>query len=264
MPQPVKLAKAEMHELKADFTAEADQKYRVKVQFNPESLKVSFANQIAAPPGGGDQRGSPGMLFVGAGTTKLAVQLWFDVNGEMPEGKPAVNDVRKLTQEIAYFITPTATPRDRNKFVPPAVRFLWGSFQFDGIMESLEESLEFFAEDGRPLRASVSFGLTQQKIQRFTINDTGAQPGTNRPGGAAPGTQPLTPAPAGSNVQKMADSQGTGGNWQGIAEANSIENPRFPDPGQLINMNISTPNVQVSADIAGVSVGFSTPSVRLG
>src|SRR5207244_8639058 len=108
--------------------------------------------------------------------------------------------------------TPQETSDSPPKFVPPVVRFLWGSFQFDGIMESLEESLEFFSDDGRPMRASVSLALTQQKIQKFVIKDTGAQPGTNRPGRAAPGTQPLTQAPAGSSGQGRGATQGKGCN----------------------------------------------------
>ena len=51
----------------------------VTVQFNPETLKVTFANQIVQGSGAGDQRGSPARQFVGAGTTKLSLQLWFDV-----------------------------------------------------------------------------------------------------------------------------------------------------------------------------------------
>jgi hypothetical protein len=200
-------------------------------------LKVSFANQIQQPSGAGDQSGSPARQFVGAGTTKLALQLWFDVTqpipeGAAPEGDTNVTDVRKLTQEVAYFITPK---EEGKKFVPPAVRFLWGSFQFDGIMESLEESLEFFSPDGKPLRASMSINITQQKITKFAFRDTGSQPGA----GAAPaaGTTPLTQAPAGSTLQGLADGQGKGNNWQSIALANGIENPRMLQPGQMIDMN---------------------------
>jgi hypothetical protein len=260
MPVPVKLAKAELRQLDAEFRNEISRENWMKVQFNPESLKVSFANQISAPSGGGDQRGTPKMQFVGAGTTKLALQLWFDINAEMPESEQAVNDVRKLTQRVAYFITPTQTTDNPPKFVPPIVRFLWGSFQFDGIMESMEESLEFFSDDGRPMRAGVTLNLTQQKIQRFVIRDTGAQPGTNRPGGAAPGTQSLTPAPAGASVQGLADSQGKGSQWQGIAAANGIENPRLLQPGQLLNMNISasTPTFNAPTFSAAVGVSAST------
>jgi hypothetical protein len=132
MPDSVKLEKAELRQLDADFKNEINPDKTCKVQFNPESLKVSFANQIQTPQGAGDQKGTPARQFVGAGTTKLTLQLWFDVTQPSSDGKPQESDVRKLTEKVAYFITPT---EDGKKFVPPAVRFVWGSFQFDGLME---------------------------------------------------------------------------------------------------------------------------------
>ena len=151
MPDSQKLEKAELRELDAEFKNEINTDKKCQVQFNPETLKVSFANQVATPSGAGDQQGTPARQFVGAGTTKLSLQLWFDVSAPMPPEQKKEQDVRKLTAKVAYFITPKP---EGDKFVPPAVRFIWGSFQFDGIMESMEESLEFFSSDGRPLRAS--------------------------------------------------------------------------------------------------------------
>ena len=229
MPDSQKLEKAELRELDAEFKNEINPDKKCQVQFNPETLKVSFANQVATPSGAGDQSGTPARQFVGAGTTKLSLQLWFDVSAPMPPGQQKEQDVRKLTAKVAYFITPKP---EGDKFVPPAVRFIWGSFQFDGIMESMEESLEFFSSDGRPLRASVTVNLSQQKITEFTFRATSG-PGAT----ATPGTRPLTPAPAGSSVQSIADSQGKGDNWQDIAAANNIENPRLLQPGQLIDVN---------------------------
>lgn len=244
MAGPAHLAKAELHELQANSAEELPGGQKVQVQFNPETLKVSFANQVVTPSGGGDQRGTPSMQFVGAGTTKLSVQIWFDVNAPQAEGEAAVDDVRKLTQKVAYFITPRQDDKDKNKFIPPSTRFLWGSFQFDGIMDSLEESLEFFSSEGKPLRASATFSLSQQKIQKFVFRDTPAPPGGGGAGGAAAGTTPLTPAPAGSTLQGMAANAGLGPNWQAIASANGIENPRLLQPGQLINLDV---NIAVSS-----------------
>jgi len=245
MPDPLKLEKAELREVDADFKNEINPDKNCKVQFNPESLKVSFANQVATPSGAGDQKGTPARQFVGAGTTKLSLQLWFDVSAPMPIGETVEDDVRKLTGKVAYFITPK---QEGKKFVPPAVRFMWGSFQFDGIMESLEESLEFFSNDGRPLRASVTINLTQQKITEFVFRPLDG-PGASD----SPGTRPLTEAPAGSNVQKEADKQGKGDKWQDIAAANNIENPRMLQPGQLLDMNAG-----VGAGIGGgLSFGAS-------
>lgn len=238
MPETQRLEKAEIRQLDAKFENEINSDKSVKVQFNPESLKVSFANQIVQPSGAGDQSGPAARQFVGAGTTKLSLQLWFDVTALAADGDnkdesgKAITDVRKLTQKVAYFITPQP---EGDKFVPPAVRFIWGSFQFDGMMDSLDESLEWFSNEGVPLRASMSLNLSQQKITKFTFRDT-RQPGAAG-GAAAPGTRPLTQAPAGSTLQGLAASQGKGDNWQAIAQANGVENPRLLTPGQLIDLN---------------------------
>lgn len=249
MPDVPQLAKAELRELDAKFTKTINNDKATKVQFNPDSLKVSFANQVASPSGSGDQNGPQARQFVGAGTTKLSVTLYFDVMGELPQGLAPVNDVRKLTERVAYFITPIGEPKaNPKKFIPPAVRFIWGSFQFDGIMESMEETLELFSFEGRPLRASVAIALTHQKITAFTFNAANDPPATTRRGGPAPGTSPVTEAPAGSSVQSLAANQpsgGSGADWQSIAQANGIENPRMLKPGQLIDLNPPNINVQI-------------------
>ncbi len=260
MPDVASLAKAELRELDADFKNEVQPNNRTKVQFNPDSLKVSFANQIATPSGSGDQNGPQAHQFVGAGTTKLALTLYFDVNSELPQGLPEVNDVRQLTQLVAYFITPKGEPENKpKKYIPPSVRFIWGTFQFEGIMESMEETLDLFSFEGRPLRATVAIAITQQKITKFGFNQEPVPdpPAATRRGGNAPGTSPLSEAPAGSSLQSMAANQsgGSGADWQSIASANGIENPRFLSPGQLIDLN--PPSISVGQDTGGVSIGIS-------
>jgi hypothetical protein len=215
------LAKAQLQKLDAKFATAIEEDTWVTVQFNPETLKVSYANQIAQPEGGGDKRGAQAQLFVGSGTTKMTCQLWFDVSAPQSAQKTphaTVDDVRALTNRVSFFITPT---EENKKFVPPAVRFLWGSFQFDGVMEAVEESLEFFSPEGKPLRASVSITLTQQKIMVFPPVPPGGAPAT--------GTKPTTPVPSGKSVQQVA-----GPNWQSTAARNGIENPRRPPPGQRL------------------------------
>lgn len=203
------------------------------VQFNPETLKVSYANQIVDPPAGsGSQKdGTASRQFVGAGNTKLSLQLWFDINAPMPGDQPSVDDVRRLTQQVTALMNPTVSTKDKTKFMPPIVRFEWGSFKFDGIIDSLDESLEFFSESGVPLRASMSLAMSQQKILFVAFEGAG----TGRQRGAT-GTAPLATATSGSTVQGMADAAGKGGSWQGIASAAGIENPRMLRPGQLIDL----------------------------
>jgi hypothetical protein len=269
--EQLKLEKAVLKEMDADFKNPLPGGPTVQVQFNPETLKVSFANQVVQPQGGGDQRGQQARQFVGAGTTKLTLQLWFDVTARpLPPGKESISDVRELTKEVAYFITPK--PNDQAgggapkggggaagqppPMIPPAVRFIWGSFQFDGMMDSLEETLEFWSGDGRPLRASLGLALSQQKIT-FAFSDK-ARGGSGPGAPSTPGTSPLAQAPAGATLQGLAVGAGVGADWQSIAAANGIENPRLLAPGQLIDLNLRAPQIGVSqADVSvGLSVGF--------
>lgn len=241
MEDAVKVERAQLMALKSDGTPDPAKKDKtVHVQFNPETLKVSYANQIKSD---GAQQGTSSTLYVGQGTTKMSVQLWFDVTAPLHEEfteYKGVKDVRKLTEMVSYFIKPTDIEvkdkdgKSETRYLPPAVRFIWGSFQFDGIMETMEESLEFFSPEGVPLRASVSLGLSQQKIEFSFNKDFKGQPGI----GAPPGTTPLAEAPSGSSLQKLAAGLGKAEDWQRIARNNGIENPRLLSPGQLIDMNI--------------------------
>ena len=292
------VVRAELQELKDDLSEVLSGGKRVPVQFNPESLKLSYANQIqaqnngssSAPPsrrpgrGGANQsQGTPAQQFVGAGTTKLAVQLWFDVSAATA-APFMVDDVRRLTAEVLYFMKPKdpgAGARDASQRIPPGVRFSWGSFLFDGIVESLEENIEFFSPEGKALRASITLNLIQQNILVPAFEGTGAVT-RNKAGAAAPGTTPLASARNGQSLQQMSDSPLGGGRgallgggglrgglsgrlsvggglsgrlsvgggaafnaggWQRIAVANGIENPRALAPGQLINLSAQRPRI---------------------
>ena len=240
----VALARAELRQLDARLTGEVPGGQRALLQFNPESLKVSFANQLQTPTGTGDRSGTPARQFVGAGTTKLSLTVVFDVTQPLAEGEAAVDDVRRLTQKVAFFITPQEVPaqgQQAPQHLPPGVRFLWGSFQFDGLMDSLEESLDFFSAEGKPLRATLTLALSQQRITRFAFAAPNAAPRPAGAGGAgaAPGVQPLTAAPAGATVQGLAAAAGRADDRQAIARANAIENPRRLAPGQLLDLDVS-------------------------
>lgn len=242
MPEPAKIAKAYLVQLDNAQTPQEKPDTKLEVQFNPETLKVSYSNQIVQPnnpsgqTGPGQNASNPpvkaGTQYVGKGSTKLAVQLLFDVTGHLSETSQSVakGDVRNLTKKVVELITPKAgDTQDPSAMVPPKVRFSWGSFRFEGIVESLEESLEFFSPEGRPLRASLLLSLVQQEIKFFDLQGAGSP---------SPGTRPQTQAPAGISLQGLADAAGLGGNWQQIASANGIENPRQLEPGQLVDLSL--------------------------
>jgi len=236
MPKPAQLTKAQLVEMAANLKDTAPGATPINVQFNPETLKVTYSNQLVASDNQTAQTGSAAMQHVGKGTTKLAVQLLFDVTHPTASEANA-KDVCDLTKQVIYFITPN-NKLDPGKYVIPGVRFQWGTFSFTGVMESLEESLELFSNDGKPLRASLSIGLTQQEIVAFEPGQGVTLPATAATSSSKPaGTVPLTSATSGATLQSLADTSGSGNDWQDIAAANGIENPRLLDAGQLIDVN---------------------------
>jgi hypothetical protein len=225
VPEPATLAKARLVQIQlGDHDApsrETAPDATVTVQFNPETLKVVYSNTMQ----GGDQSGGGAIQFVSKSTTKLSVELWFDSSATTD-----VDDVRRLTKKVNHFITPV--PQGQGK-APPAVRFTWGSFLFEGVMDSMDETLELFSADGRPLRAKVSIGITSQEIQ---FHD----PQAPSSGGSQPGTTPRRQARQGDSLQQMmgrGSGRGSGAEgWQAIAAANGIENPRSLPAGSFIDL----------------------------
>jgi hypothetical protein len=249
MPDPVNLEKAELRELDDHGQLTSDKSNWVKVQFNPETLRISYSNAVTPPstpptkpaPAEG-QSGNSALQFTGRGATKLSVQLWFDVTalgaagsgtsgvGGGAEGGAAVDDVQQITEKVVYFVTPQ---KATNK--SPSVSFVWGSFKFDGIMESLDQSLEYFDPCGKPLRASLSIGLSRQEVIS-TYNPT-SEGKAGSSDASTPGTKPMTRVKSGDTLPGLFARKGLGSDWQSIAELHNIENARQLVPGQLIDLS---------------------------
>jgi hypothetical protein len=144
-------------------------------------------------------------------------------------------------------MNPQPSDQDRSRLAPPGVRFQWGSFLFDGMVDGIEQSLEFFSPDGKPLRANISLNLSQQKILVTEFKGDGRVP-------QKPGQKPLGSARAGDSVQSMASRAGKS-DWQSIAAANAIDDPLRLSAGALIDLNAG---VSISGGIslgAGLSTG---------
>jgi hypothetical protein len=213
MPKPMRITKAFLQEItwnKDGMVASEGRK--LDVQFNPETLKVAFSNQIA----GDNNNGGSAIQFASRGTTKLSFDLWFDVTARQPDGAPPRDDVRKFTKEVADFMKTTKGTGKDAKFTPPGCRFQWGTFLFEGVVESINENLEFFSEQGKPLRASVAVSLVKQDVE-VTFAPSG-------PAGAA-GTQPQQKAQTGDSVQAMSAREGRPEEWQERARQNGVEDP---------------------------------------
>jgi hypothetical protein len=245
VPEPATIAKAklvqiELGDQRAD-SRETSTDPTLVVPFNPETLKIVYSNTIQ----GGDQSGGGAMQFTNKSSTKLSVELWFDVSATK-DG----DDVRRLTKKVNHFITPVSRKKGKPP-LPPPVRFSWGSFLFEGVMDSMDETLEFFSADGRPLRAKVSISITSQEIQFH-------EPEGPSSGGGLPGTSPRQQARQGDSLQQMMGRDSPRGigaeGWQAVAAANGIENPRRLDTGSFVDLNARPAQV----GIPGVRAGART------
>jgi hypothetical protein len=210
----------------------------VEAQFNPETLKVSYRNENK----GGDQPSGSSRQYVGSASSKMQVELLFDTTAQG-------TDVRLMTEKVAYFLLPkTPGGTDRR---PPCVRFEWGTFVFEGVVESLDETLDYFSEGGVPLRATLALNLARDALVLVFGQPGQAGTGTAAPAGALPGTAPLATSRPGDSVQSMTARQGNSSNWKSIAAANNIDDPLHLQAGALLDLNVSAG----AAAGGGISIG---------
>jgi phage tail-like protein len=145
-PEPV--VKAQLRELDASFEREINKPRWVTVQVNPDELRTSFSHELGP-------------------STRLDLRLGFDVGAPGAAGSRAPDDVRRLTEKVAYFAAPRKGRGGAQ--VRPAVRLAWGTFQFDGHVEALEETIDAFSPDGRPLRATLALSLARGQIGPYAF-----------------------------------------------------------------------------------------------
>src|SRR5262245_36883067 len=102
------------------------------VQFNPSSLKLTISNTIQD-----DQPGSTALQNVRKSATKLDLELLFDTT-------ETGADVRTDTSVLKQMGRPAGTQNP----ALPMVTFAWGLFSFTGVIDSLQETIDFFSADG--------------------------------------------------------------------------------------------------------------------
>lgn len=179
---------------KAFFTL-TTQGTRIPVDFNPVTLQLTVQNQVKA-------EGESTVQHVSSSSAKLELELIFDTTG-------TGEDVRKRTQEIEQMMSSNASTK-----LLPQVKFEWGAFVFEGVVDSFKQTLEFFARSGIPLRAVVGLSLSQPqyKFERQQFDRTSNVGDTLD----VPDGDPFSLAAAGGDPSAA----------RGIASANGLESLR--------------------------------------
>ncbi|MEK9766316.1 MAG: hypothetical protein VW274_07535 [Thalassolituus sp.] len=231
-----------------------DMNNAIDVQFNPVSLKVNLANTLKA----NERDGSSGAAqYVDKSSSTLTLDLMFDTTrsdedagDDFAEG----SDVRDLTRRIAEtFIKPEETSDNKMK-APKRCLFQWGSFEFIGMVESYDETLEYFSPQGRPLRAKLALKLKEDRFQfrqrSSGVSDANPAMPTLSPTGQSEDAQPK---PGQEDSPVPGPSEGDN-NWRDTSDYNGIENPRMPGVSTLAT---PTKGCKPSGGLsAGVSAGF--------
>lgn len=247
MPQqPPKIAKATLTALPNGAP--------VTVHFNPASLVYSVENSVAQQSGGPKK-----VQYVAQFSGKLSMDLQFDTTD-------TGSDVRLDTNKVALFMqaSANATAAAQNAAppsangnssgpppkAPPVLMFQWGTYQFQGIMDSFKETIDFFSADGVALRALVSIALSRQD----KVFDEGA----DLSGPSSAGS--LVPSSSGDSALSMATRGGDPGATRQLAAANGLESLRFTNGASMQvggGVRFNPPAAFVTAPTASAGTGLS-------
>ncbi|WP_327134188.1 hypothetical protein OG311_29845 [Streptomyces sp. NBC_01343] len=239
---------------------EADGSRPLAVQFNPATLRISRNNNVDR--GGATTKNQKVQHPAQEGST-LAFDLEFDTAEQRGGGQYV--DVRRWTALVRQFVEPPAKSTDP----PPAVRFVWGTLRYNGIVTQVTEELDHFAPDGTPLRAKVGVTIVEQNFA-YQAHDEG--PGTrdartateagDRRTGAAPGTagtsrpRQVVQAREGESAQQLLSRLGLDpAAWRGAMSG--LDSPLTLAAGAAVQLG-----AEVSAGFAatagtGLSAGFA-------
>lgn len=229
----------------------------ITVDFNPASLVYSVENTIQQQSAGPKK-----VQYVAQLSGKLTMDLQFDTTGSGA-------DVRTETNKVAQFMQPsgnasaaaqTAAAQMQNDNqpgpppkAPPVLLFQWGSYQFQGIMDSFKETIDFFSSEGVALRALVSIQLSRQDL----VFDEGTQFKSTA------SQTSLAPSSSSDSALSMATRGGDPNAMRQLGSDNGLDSLRFTDGASLevsagVQLNPPAAFVTASASAGlGLSAGIS-------
>lgn len=242
------LKKATLFELNPDGSLKHPN--GTEVQFNPATMRLQISNATE----GGESRGRQVRQHLGKSSTTLTLDLIFDTADEGTTATP--RSVRDRTAIIEKYVLPAST--GEKKEAPPQLRFQWGPFILNGVVDSVNIDIDHFAADGTPLRAKVSLSLKEQDSKYLfpatTNPQTPPEPGQPPAGQPGSGTGTSTQSAAAIGGESAADFAARMGldpsSWRGLDIGASAS--LSLDAGLEVGFSA---DLSVSAGL-GVTVGF--------
>src|SRR5882762_964344 len=243
-PAPMQPFRDEVHVAPATFTpfdaqGNSRPKDRITVHFNPASLQLQLTNSL-------DDKGGKTTEHVKTSSAKLTMDLIFDTTDTL-------KDVREDTQRLVNEMTPK-----KNTITP--LLFEWGTFTFNGIIETYKETLDFFSATGVPLRASVNLTLSHRDLAFGDEKETGAarKKLDRKVSGEDEPVETKAPPPGAgvTTVAKNGDTNGAEDTGRDLAADNGFESMRFPEGPLVVSPGVTLgPPVAFAAGGAGIAAG---------
>jgi hypothetical protein len=200
------------------------QRDQIDVHFNPVSLQYVITNTLKDKGTGNKKK-----QYVSQSTGKLTMELIFDTTD-------TGQDVRVTTEKIGKFMEP-----DTEK-IPPVVQFEWGTYKFKGMVESYKETIDFFAPNGVPLRASVNLTMSRQdNVFESTDGSSGFTPDADLqlddvelPPASGPDGDNAGSGGGAQSASGVASRAGDPRAARALAAANNLESMRFSGGASLV------------------------------
>ncbi len=198
---------------------------KIECMFNPDELSLNQSNSWSADAAPG--RNAPSMTFDGGSGGSLSLSLTLDTTDT---GKAVTAHTAKLMELMAVDEKLPGYDKTTKMGRPPWVKFHWGDFHsFKAVVESLDLTYTYFADDGTPLRARANLSLKQ-----YEPDDKWAK---QNPTSGTPDPHRIHRVRPGDTLDRIAaEHYGTSAGWRDIAHANGIRDPLAITPGTVLSI----------------------------
>lgn len=227
---------------------------RIGALLNPETLVMRRTaglrprRALAGGLAGGAPKDEP-LLFTGAGTTEILLELLFDVS--LLGSSVQTEDVRDLTQPLWRLAENSVAEGGFGR--PPRVRLVWGKrLNEPAVVASIAERLEHFTSSGAPRRSWVRMrlvrveealsetteaplvapGLTPEQVTE-QLSPESFEAHEVLGAGGSPGQPPV----AGQRLDEIAHQfYGDPTLWRLVAALNGIDDPMRVPAGTVLQL----------------------------